>query len=224
MQLRAHLARTALVLVFASVGASSAFAQGQTDSHHPPTTAPTQPAAPLAPGQGGMMGPGMMGGQGGRMGPNGMCAQMMGQGDMMGGQGGMMGQGMMQMMPMMQNMMAMMSAETGMMAPFVEGRIAALKTELKITDAQTANWNRFADTLRATAKSMNDMHQRMMTIRTDKAAKPLPDRLAAREQAMAAHLAALKAEREALQPLYASFSDEQKKIADGLRIGPMGMM
>jgi hypothetical protein len=29
---------------------------------------------------------------------------------------------------------------------------------------------------------------------------------------------------EALQPLYASFSDEQKKIADGIAIGPMGLM
>ena len=155
---------------------------------------------------------------------------IMGQGSTMGGQSGMMGgcmgqqAGMMQMMPMMQNMMAMMSAETGMMATHVEGRIAALKTELKITEAQAAQWNRFADALRATAKSMNQMHQSMATMRSASAPKPLPDRLAVREQAMSAHVAALKAEREALQPLYASFSDEQKKIADGLRIGPMGMM
>jgi hypothetical protein len=30
--------------------------------------------------------------------------------------------------------------------------------------------------------------------------------------------------KEAAAPLYDSFSDEQKKIADGLMIGPMGMM
>ncbi len=37
---------------------------------------------------------------------------------------------------------------------------------------------------------------------------------------LAAHLSAV----QALEPLYASFSDEQKKIADGLMIGPMGLM
>lgn len=38
---------------------------------------------------------------------------------------------------------------------------------------------------------------------------------------LAAHLSAVL---QALEPLYASFSDEQKKIADGLMIGPMGLM
>ena len=172
-------------------------------AHHPEGAAPAQPGSPA---QGGMMGCPMMAG-------------MMGQqADAKPGP-----QGMRPMMPMMQNMMAMMSAETGMMMPHVEGRLAALKTELKITEAQAAQWNRFADALRATAKSMNQMHQ-PVTMQQDNAAKVLPDRLAAREQAMSAHLAALQAEREALQPLYAAFSDEQKRTADALKIGPMGMM
>jgi len=38
------------------------------------------------------------------------------------------------------------------------------------------------------------------------------------------HLASLQAIKAALDPLYASFSDEQKKLADGLKIGPMGVM
>ena len=34
----------------------------------------------------------------------------------------------------------------------------------------------------------------------------------------------MQAIKAALDPLYASFSDEQKKLADGLKIGPMGVM
>jgi hypothetical protein len=34
----------------------------------------------------------------------------------------------------------------------------------------------------------------------------------------------MKAIKAARGPLYASFSDEQKKLADALRIGPMGVM
>jgi hypothetical protein len=181
------------------------FAQGQPkhDHNHGQGSAPAQTAAPPS----GMMGCPMMGG-------------------MIGQQAGAMGSqpDMRQMMPMMHNMMAMMSAETGTMAPHVEGRIAALKTELKISEAQTPQWNRFADALRGTAKSMNDMHQSMMVMQPEKTAKSLPEQLAAREQMMTAHLASLKTLREALQPLYASFSDEQKKVADKIMIGPMGMM
>ncbi len=234
MRLRPRTAIAAALLLFTTSLAAPSFAQGQPehDHSHGQGSVPAQPAPGAPPAQGAQGG--MMGGPGGQMGSQMGCPMMA---NMMGGQGGMTGGGMMgqqgaapggqpdmrQMMPMMQNMMAMMSAQTGMMAAHVEGRIAALKTELKITEAQTPQWNRFADALRATAKSMNDMHQKMMAMRTDKA-KPLPERFTAREQAMTAHLAALKAAREALAPLYASFSDEQKKIADGFRIGPMGMM
>ena len=40
----------------------------------------------------------------------------------------------------------------------------------------------------------------------------------------AGHLASLQAIKAALTPLYASFSDEQKTLADGLKIGPMDVM
>src|SRR6516164_4872740 len=45
----------------------------------------------------------------------------------------------------------------GAMARYVEGRLAFLKTELKITDAQLPLWNAVADAIRANAKSMGDM-------------------------------------------------------------------
>jgi hypothetical protein len=212
----------ALVIATALVGAANAQAPspsgGDHESHHPPaaseapTGAPTQPSAQSQTGSGGMMGPGMM------------SQGMMGQSCM----GGTTGQNsstsmmcMRDMMSMMGNMMNMMGAQSGMMASNIEGRITALKTELKITDTQTPAWNRFAEALRATAGSMNAMYEQMMQ---SGAAATLPARLERRETMLSAHLNRVKTLKEVLDPLYASFSDEQKKIADGVMIGPMGMM
>jgi LTXXQ motif family protein len=96
-----------------------------------------------------------------------------------------------------------------------------LKAELKITDAQVSQWDRFADALRGTAKSMEAMQHQMMQA---SAPSTLAARLARQEEMLTAHLAAVKSLRSALEPLYATLSDEQKKVADGIRIGPMGMM
>jgi hypothetical protein len=104
-------------------------------------------------------------------------------------------------------------------------RVAALKTELKISEAQTPAWNKFADALLAAAKSMeesmDEMHNKMMQ---PGAAASLPEKLEHHAKMAAAHLANLQAIKAALDPLYASFSSDQKKLADGLKIGPMGVM
>jgi hypothetical protein len=128
-------------------------------------------------------------------------------------------------MPMM-GMMRMMMGRDGMrmmgaMARHVEGRLAFLKTELKITDAQLPLWNAVADAMRANAKSMGDMASGMMG---GSQTASLPDKLAMREKMMTAHLEALRKFKAAADPLYAALSDEQKKTADELLIGPMGMM
>jgi hypothetical protein len=132
-----------------------------------------------------------------------------------------MGGDMKEMMSMMRNMMTMMSAHSGMMASNVEGRIAGLKTELKISDAQAPQWNRFADALRGAGKTMNGMSEQMMS---SGMTMTLPSRFDQQQQMLSTHLNSLKTLKEALDPLYASFSDDQKKTADGLMIGPMGMM
>ena len=56
-------------------------------------------------------------------------------------------------MPLMGVMQMMM----GSMTDHVEGRIAFLKTELKITDAQQPLWNAVGDAMRANAKDMAAM-------------------------------------------------------------------
>jgi hypothetical protein len=144
-----------------------------------------------------MMGGAGPGGMMGGAGPGGMT-QMMGVGMM--GVGG---------MPMM-----------GMMTDHVEGRLAFLKTELKITDAQMPKWDAFADAVRANATSMSGMRESMMQSRQE----ALPARIEQHEKVLSAHLEALRKIKTALEPLYASFSDEQKRNADQLMISPMGMM
>lgn len=131
---------------------------------------------------------------------------------------------MMQMMSMMRQMMNMMSAESGMMTPNVEGRIAALKTELKISASQENDWNHFADSLREIGKSMNGMYQFGVAGATNPQKTDLLSRLKLHQKMLAAHADALAKVQKALEPLYASFSDDQKKVADRLMIGPMGMM
>ena len=136
--------------------------------------------------------------------------------------GGMAGAGDMPMMGMMRMMMGRDGMSMmGAMARHVEGRLAFLKTELKITDAQLPLWNAVADAMRANAKNMGDMAGGMMG---GSQTATLPDKLAMREKMMTTHLEALRKFKAAVDPLYAALSDEQKKTADELLIGPMGMM
>jgi hypothetical protein len=200
----------------------------------PTPTQPSQGARSSVPGNAPMIGEGIGSGimvqpgtqaQGGPPSanrPGMMMGGMMGQ---QSGQSSMMGPGMMeQMMPMMRQMM--MSQQGGMGAmglPFehVEGRIAFLKAELKITDAQAPQWNAFADTLRSNAKAHQAMHEQMT-----KGGMPSawPDRLAVQQKVLAARLDAMKALEAAAKPLYAVLTDDQKKVADQLFASPMGMM
>lgn len=168
--------------------------------------------APAKRGEGagpGMMGPG--GGMGrGMMGPGyGMGPGMMGQGYGMGS--GMMGPGMMG-----------RGGGPGQKEGYVEGRIAFLKTELKITPDQAKLWDAYADALRAGAKTMAGMHAAMTTIMT---ATALPERLDAAETVMTERLEAFKQAKAAALPLYAALSAEQKASADALMpVMGMGMM
>ena len=130
-------------------------------------------------------------------------------------------------MPMM-GMMGMLMGRDGMggmamMSGHVEGQLAFLKTELKITDAQLPLWNAVADAMRANTKSMSETMSGGM-MRSSQSTATLPEKLALREKMMTAHLEALRKFKAAVDPLYAALSDEQKKTADELLIGPMGMM
>jgi len=176
------------------------------EAHHPDQKeAPAAKPATPAPGQGGM----------------GASQGMMGQ--------GMMGGGMMNMMAGRMDMMRMM----GMMRQGgdgmetidrVEGRIAFLRTELKITDAQATAWNTFADALRANAKRLGELRTSMMSQPPTVGSQGLVDRLARQETWLAARLEGTRAMKSALADLVGTFSDEQKKDADELLAPNLGMM
>ena len=109
-------------------------------------------------------------------------------------------------------------------ADHVEGRIAFLKTELKITDGQMPQWTAFVDALRANATRMSEMRNTMMQGgMTGSASMSAPDHLDRMEKMMTAMTEAVKTTKSALTPLYGVLTDEQKKVADQLIHGPMGM-
>jgi LTXXQ motif family protein len=69
---------------------------------------------------------------------------------------------MMNMMDMMRTMRMMGPGTTGMFTlDRIEGRIAFLQTELKITEAQTGAWGAFADALRMNAKKLGEVRASM---------------------------------------------------------------
>ena len=113
---------------------------------------------------------------------------------------------------------AMCNAMTG----HIEGRLAFLKTELKITDDQALLWNAYADAARANAQSMQ-AHCLAMMDQTG-ASLSLPDRLDRHEQFMASQLDALRAMNKAVRPLYTALDAAQRQTADQFFWGSMGMM
>jgi protein CpxP len=99
----------------------------------------------------------------------------------------------------------------------VEARLAYIRTALKITDAQQAQWNAFAETLRNQARAADQRMQEFRAQREQGATRERPNAIARleREQQRHAESAMRINERLAVQrPLYAALSTEQKAIAD----------
>ncbi len=109
------------------------------------------------------------------------------------------------------------------MASNIDGRLAFLKTELKITEGQESLWTAYAKAARDNATNMAARCTTMMG-ENGPARLSLPDRLDLREQFMAAQLESLRTLNKALKPLYAALDDNQQKAANELIWGPMGMM
>jgi LTXXQ motif family protein len=185
----------------ASAALAAVLAQAQAaDPHHPAGQAPGQAAAPQA-------------------------AMPMAGADAQAGKPTAMGGGMGEMMEMVHPMMA---GGGGMGMPFehIEGRIAYLKAELGITEAQAAPWSAFADAMRADAAAMRAVHEGMAKGGMTKDAMPeaLPNRLAAQRKMMTERAAMLGRMEAAATPLYAVLSADQRRVMDQAMPGPMGMM
>lgn len=182
----------AAAALFIGLGIAHAQTAQEHEAHHPDTAAPSQ--TPATPPSGGMAMDKMMGSNMEQMAP--MMRMMRGMGPMGGGE--------MRMMP----------------SEHVEGRIAFLKTELKITDAQLPQWNAFAEAMR---NSAGQMRQAMQGMRTGMPGS-FPARLDAMVTMMSARLDGLKTTTAAAKSLYAVLDDTQKKTADDLIMSPMGGM
>jgi protein CpxP len=106
----------------------------------------------------------------------------------------------------------------------VEARLAYVKTALKITDAQQAQWNAFADVARKQAteqdKQMKARHARMEQ-RSPREKPTVIDRMERQQQRHAAAIARLNERLAVQKPLYAALSPEQKAIADEV-LAPRG--
>lgn len=92
----------------------------------------------------------------------------------------------------------------------VEDRIAYLHSQLKITSAQEAQWNAFADVMRNNGQTMGQLFQQR---RADTNLSALDDMKQYATIAQA-HADGMKKLVDAFDPLYNSFSPEQKKLAD----------
>ena len=103
----------------------------------------------------------------------------------------------------------------------VEGRLAFIKTELKITEAQAPAWTQLAETIRTAAKRHNERMK--AAISREEGAKTLPERLEVQEQLVSARLDEIKQIKGSLASLYAVLSDAQKKEADDIVLPMAGM-
>jgi hypothetical protein len=197
---------TLATLMTIALGATAALAQAPADSHeqhHPAAAGPELGPAQATP-------------------PAGQAEA--------GGQQGMMGN-----MPIMMNMRMMRVMGTMGDSPVsmgmidhVEGRIAFLRTELKITDAQANAWNAFADALRTNAKKLGEVRASMMSHMGagQQRAPTLAEQLNLQEQWLVARLEGTRAIKSAFTNLDGVLSEEQRKAANEL-LGPhtgMGMM
>ena len=99
-------------------------------------------------------------------------------------------------------------------ARHVEGRIAYLKAELKITDAQAPQFAPVAQAMRDNAKAMEQAIDQRRAERDQP--QSAVQRLEARAQFAALRAQADQRLLEAFKPLYASLSDDQKQAADEL--------
>jgi protein CpxP len=92
----------------------------------------------------------------------------------------------------------------------VEQRIAYLHSQLKITPQEEPQWNAFADVMRNNGETMGNLFQQR---RDNKNISALDD-MKQYAQIAQAHADGTKKLVDAFEPLYNSFSPEQKKLAD----------
>jgi Ni/Co efflux regulator RcnB len=93
----------------------------------------------------------------------------------------------------------------------VEQRISELHAKIKITAAQDEQWNKFADVMRDNGRTMGELYRQRMALGATTSAL---DDMKQYQQITQAQADGTKHLVDAFEPLYASLSPEQKKLAD----------
>ena len=107
------------------------------------------------------------------------------------------------------------------MGAIADSRLAHLKKELKITDAQADVWKAYAEAIKARATVMQGMRTSMLDAMDNGSAV---NRIDIRIKSMEAMVESMKAVKPATEKLYAALTAEQKKFADqliGIECGAM---
>ncbi len=132
---------------------------------------------------------------------------------------------------MMRNMIAvmqMMDHAAGAMpcmqdtvsSDHIEGRLAFLRTELKIGDAQQKAWNQFVDRMRESAQIVGDIGKAaMMKPASDQMPPMFSQKLDLQERLLKTRLELIAAYKS----LYSALSEDQKKIAEELLVADVSM-
>jgi len=124
------------------------------------------------------------------------------------------GPGMMPMMEMMMGQMAKMQGPPAAPLDHVEGRIAFIKAELGITDAQGQVWDEFAQALRTSRGHLAEARQALVVSAASQSSAS--SRLEAYEHHLSMRVDSLHGARESFQRLYAMLNPAQQKAADEL--------
>lgn len=115
--------------------------------------------------------------------------------------------------------MGMMGTMIDLPTDRIEGRIAFLHAELRITEAQMAVWTELATVIRANAKRMSEAqgpHQQA-------AAPSAIARLDSHERWLVARLESVRALKAAYAKLHAVLDENQRKVGDQLVVHQMGI-
>ncbi len=101
----------------------------------------------------------------------------------------------------------------------IDGELAYLKAELKISETQVVQWNIFAQAFRAEREKRARHCKETMGQAREMRSASLLDTVKRAEDQLALRLDSLRAMKVAVQPLYESLSREQKKTADQIMTG-----
>lgn len=101
----------------------------------------------------------------------------------------------------------------------VDGQLAYIKAELKITTAQEPQWNVFANMFHADKEKQARVCRVMQDAARQIASASLPESMKIKEDRLAEQLESLRALDAAVQPLYSILNKDQKKTADEIMKG-----